>query len=102
LLGFERPDAGDKGALDGAGAATNTGLFISVVTQAAAFSMPSRVLGKDFWPMGRPWPEPIAAQSDLSFATSVPKNTVIELPPLRMPLALINFVNAGLPVVGCL
>jgi hypothetical protein len=42
----------------------------------------------------------IAAQSSLSFATSMPKNTVIELPLVRRPLALINLVNAGLPVAG--
>jgi hypothetical protein len=30
----------------------------------------------------------------------MPKNTVMELPLVRRPLALINLVNAGLPVAG--
>jgi hypothetical protein len=42
----------------------------------------------------------IAAQSSLSFATSTPKNSVIELPLTGEPLALINLVNVGLPVSG--
>jgi hypothetical protein len=33
-LSFERPDAGDKGTLDGAGAATNARLLISVLLPA--------------------------------------------------------------------